>query len=66
MDSTIAGGMFLRRSVGLILALTGAGGAIVALPLPLSVLRLDLANAVPLALLAVGPSAGMWASRRHC
>jgi len=51
--------MSLGDVVGLILALTGAGGAIVALPLPLFVLRLDLADASPLAPLAAGLSAGI-------
>lgn len=53
--------MFLGGVVGLILALTGAGGAIVAVPLLLFVLHLDVAEAAPLALLAVGLSAGMGA-----
>ena len=53
--------MLLGGVVGLILALTGAGGAIVAVPLLLFVLHLDVAEAAPLALLAVGLSAGMGA-----
>jgi hypothetical protein len=55
----IAGSMFLRGVVGLILALTGAGGTIAAVSLPFFVLRLDLADASPLAALAVGLSSGM-------
>ncbi|TDN62859.1 sulfite exporter TauE/SafE [Paraburkholderia sp. BL10I2N1] len=61
MDSMIAGSMVLGSVVGLILALTGAGGAIVAVPLLLFVLRLEVAEAAPIALLAVGLSAGMGA-----
>jgi uncharacterized membrane protein YfcA len=61
MDSMTAVSMFLGGVVGLILALTGAGGAIVAVPLLLFVLHLDVAEAAPLALLAVGLSAGMGA-----
>lgn len=49
----IAGSKFLGGVVGLILALTGAGGAIAAVSLPLVVLRLDLADAAPPAPLAV-------------
>jgi hypothetical protein len=44
----IAGSMFLGGVVGLILALTGAGGTIAAVSLPFFVLRLDLADASPL------------------
>jgi len=61
MDSMIAGTMVLGAVVGLILALTGAGGAIVAVPLLLFFLRLDVAEAAPIALLSVGLSAGMGA-----
>jgi uncharacterized membrane protein YfcA len=40
--------MFLGGVVGLILALTGVGGAIVAVPLLLLVLHLNVAEAAPL------------------
>jgi hypothetical protein len=55
MDSMTAVSMFPRGVVRLILVLTGAGGV----PLLLFVLHLDVAEAAPLALLAVGLSAGM-------
>ncbi len=48
MDSTTAAGMFLGGVVDLILALTGAGGATVAVPLLLFVLHLDVTEAAPL------------------
>src|SRR3546814_16950098 len=44
--------------VGLILALTGAGGTIVAVPLLMFGLHLEVATAVPIALLAVCAAAG--------
>lgn len=44
--------------VGLILALTGAGGTIVAVPLLMFGLHLDVASAAPIALLAVCIAAG--------
>jgi uncharacterized membrane protein YfcA len=47
-NSLIAGSMVPGSTVGLILALTGAGGAVVAVPLRLFVLRLDVAEAAPL------------------
>jgi len=47
----------LGALVGLILALTGAGGAIVAVPLLVFGLGLDVARAAPIGLLAVGLSA---------
>jgi uncharacterized membrane protein YfcA len=62
----IAGGMGLGSVVGLIFALTGAGGATVVVPLRLFVLRLDVTDAAPLALLAVGLSAGIGVIRHHC
>ena len=51
----------LGSVVGLILALTGAGGAIVAVPLLIFGLRLSVPQAAPIALLAVGLSAGLGA-----
>ncbi|WP_342116404.1 sulfite exporter TauE/SafE family protein [Pseudoduganella sp. OTU4001] len=47
----------LGAVVGIILALTGAGGAILAVPLLVAFLHLDVAQAAPIALLAVGVSA---------
>jgi len=55
-SSAILGGV-----VGLILALTGAGGAILAVPLLLFILHLSVAEAGPIALLAVGVSAAVGA-----
>lgn len=49
----------LGSVVGLILALTGAGGAIVAVPLLMFGLHLSVPQAAPVALLAVGLSAGV-------
>ena len=51
----------LGSVVGLILALTGAGGAIVAVPLLIFGLHLSVQQAAPIALLAVGLSAGLGA-----
>ena len=51
----------LGSVVGLILALTGAGGAIVAVPLLIFGLHLSVSEAAPIALLAVGLSAGLGA-----
>lgn len=47
--------------VGLILGLTGAGGAIIAVPLLIFSLNLDVAHSAPIALLAVGASAALGA-----
>lgn len=47
----------LGSAVGLILALTGAGGAIIAVPLLIFALHWDVAQAAPVALLAVAASA---------
>ena len=57
MEHVIAGSVILGAIVGLILALTGAGGAILAVPLLLFGLHLGVAQAAPVALLAVGLSA---------
>ncbi|WP_028226643.1 sulfite exporter TauE/SafE family protein [Paraburkholderia ferrariae] len=51
----------LGAFVGLILALTGAGGAIIAVPLLVFGLGLEVAQAAPIGLLAVGLSAGVGA-----
>lgn len=51
----------LGSVVGLILALTGAGGAIVAVPLLIFGMHLSVSEAAPVALLAVGLSAGLGA-----
>lgn len=65
MGSMTAVSTFLDGVVGLIPALRGAGGVIVAVPPRLFVLRLDVADAESLVLLAVGLSAGMGAIRHH-
>ncbi|MCG1056089.1 sulfite exporter TauE/SafE family protein [Mycetohabitans sp. B5] len=52
----------LGVAVGLVLALTGAGGAILAVPLLLFALDLSVARAGPIALLAVGMSAAVGAA----
>ncbi|MDE2203836.1 MAG: sulfite exporter TauE/SafE family protein [Burkholderiaceae bacterium] len=61
MENVIASSAALGAIVGLILALTGAGGAILAVPLLLFVLHLNVAEAAPVALLAVGLSAAVGA-----
>ncbi|MGY6269003.1 sulfite exporter TauE/SafE family protein [Achromobacter denitrificans] len=52
----------LGGCVGLILGLTGAGGAIMAVPLLVFGLHLQMAQAAPIALLAVGLSAALGAA----
>ena len=52
----------LGALVGLLLALTGAGGGILAVPLLVFALRLDVAEAAPIGLLAVGLAAAMSAT----
>ena len=52
----------LGTLVGLLLALTGAGGGILAVPLLVFALHLGLAEAAPIGLLAVGLAAAMSAS----
>jgi uncharacterized membrane protein YfcA len=52
----------LGALVGLLLALTGAGGGILAVPLLVFALHLDLAEAAPIGLLAVGLAAAMAAT----
>lgn len=56
-----AASMALGGCVGLILGLTGAGGAIMAVPLLVFGLHLQVAQAAPIALLAVGLSAALGA-----
>lgn len=51
----------LGSLVGVVLALTGAGGGIVAVPLVVFGLGLDVATAGPIGLMAVGPAAGLGA-----
>ncbi|WP_175220804.1 TSUP family transporter, partial [Achromobacter deleyi] len=51
----------LGGGVGLILGLTGAGGAIMAVPLLVFGLHLNVSQAAPIALLAVGLSAALGA-----
>jgi uncharacterized membrane protein YfcA len=62
MENVMASSTVLGAVVGLILALTGAGGAILAVPLLLFVLHLSVAEAAPVALLAVGLSAAVGAA----
>jgi uncharacterized membrane protein YfcA len=54
--------LMLGGVVGLLLALTGAGGGILAVPLLVFVLHLGLAEAAPIGLLAVGLAAAMGAA----
>uniref|UniRef100_UPI003F497D72 sulfite exporter TauE/SafE family protein n=1 Tax=Cupriavidus yeoncheonensis TaxID=1462994 RepID=UPI003F497D72 len=61
MENVLAVSAALGSVVGLILALTGAGGAILAVPLLLFVLHLNVAEAAPVSLLAVGLSAAVGA-----
>ena len=49
--------ILLGLLVGVILALTGAGGGILAVPLLIFVLGLEVADAAPVGLLAVGLAA---------
>lgn len=51
----------LGALVGLVLALTGAGGGILAVPLLIFVLHLDVAASAPVALMAVGGAAALGA-----
>ncbi|TDV14388.1 hypothetical protein C7408_10869 [Paraburkholderia caballeronis] len=60
-DAAMLTSALLGSVVGLILALTGAGGAIVAVPLLVFGLGLEVARAAPIGLLAVGLSAGVGA-----
>lgn len=61
MDSMLFGSLALGSVVGLLLALTGAGGAILAVPLLLFFLHLGVAQAAPIALLAAGLAAAVGA-----
>ncbi len=49
--------MGLGLSVGVVLALTGAGGGILTVPLLIFVVGLDLPQAAPIGLMAVGLAA---------
>jgi len=60
MDSTLLAGL-LGAIVGVILALTGAGGGSLAVPLLVFGLRLPMQQAAPVALLAVGLASGLGA-----
>lgn len=51
--------VLLGGGVGLVLALTGAGGAIIAVPLLMMSLGLSLPQAAPVAMLAVGTAAAL-------
>lgn len=61
MENLIFISVALGAVVGIILALTGAGGAILAVPLLLFILHLSVADAAPVALLAVSLSAAVGA-----
>ena len=60
MDMTLAG-LGLGAVVGLILALTGAGGGILAVPLLVFGLHLSIAQAAPVGLIAVGAASAFGA-----
>jgi uncharacterized protein len=61
MSAALSISAALGSIVGIILALTGAGGAILAVPLLVFGLGLEVAQAAPIGLLAVGLSAGLGA-----
>ncbi|WP_316157548.1 sulfite exporter TauE/SafE family protein [Cupriavidus sp. BIC8F] len=61
MESILISSATLGAVIGLILVLTGAGGAILAVPLLLFVQHLSVAEAAPVALLAVALSAAVGA-----
>lgn len=61
MQTILSESALLGSVVGVILALTGAGGAIIAVPLLIFGLHLAIADAAPIALFAVGVSAAMGA-----
>lgn len=56
---------FLGILIGTVLALTGAGGTIIAVPLLIAVLHLTIAEAAPIALFAVCLSSGVAAILAH-
>lgn len=62
MIATLAGPVALGAVVGLILALTGAGGGILAVPLLVFGLGLPMVKASPIGLLAVGLAAAVGAA----
>ncbi|MEJ7806353.1 MAG: TSUP family transporter, partial [Telluria sp.] len=53
--------VFLGMLTGVVMGLTGAGGGILAVPLLVFGLQLSVAEAGPIALLAVGAAAGVGA-----
>lgn len=53
--------IFLGIVTGIVLSLTGAGGSIIAIPLLIWTLKIDLSQATPIALIAVAISAGIGA-----
>jgi uncharacterized membrane protein YfcA len=55
-------GLALGAAVGLILALSGAGGGVLAVPLLVFGMHLTVAQAAPVGLLAVGASSGLGAA----
>lgn len=57
--------VFLGILIGFVLALTGAGGTIIAVPLLISVLQLTIAEAAPVALFAVCLSSAIAAILAH-
>ena len=61
MQTILPESVLLGSVVGIVLALTGAGGAIIAVPLLIFGLHLAIADAAPIALFAVGFSAAMGA-----
>lgn len=62
MEAVLAVSAALGACVGLILGLTGAGGAIMAVPLLVFGLHLQVAQAAPITLLAVGLAAALGAA----
>lgn len=61
MQTLLLESVLLGSVVGIVLGLTGAGGAIIAVPLLIFGLHLTIADAAPIALFAVGVSAALGA-----
>jgi uncharacterized membrane protein YfcA len=61
LDFVILRAIFLGFIVGLVLAMSGAGGGIIAVPLLIFFLNLPIQQAAPVGLVAVGLAAGMGA-----
>ncbi len=61
METALFPSAFLGVLVGLVLALTGAGGGTLAVPVLMFALHLGIAQAAPIALLAVAPAATLGA-----